>query len=101
MAFDSFQNSSGVDADLRQEGVVLHGARRECAVEVVDEGDGLLVEACLVALARLRLYDNVGHVFIVRNALSHRQAPRHIAPRGSTPRRPRGFASTLVCATVE
>ena len=42
-----------VDADLRQEGVVLHGARRERAVEVVDERDGLLAERRLVPLARL------------------------------------------------
>jgi hypothetical protein len=34
-------------ADLRQEGVVLHGARGERAVEVVDQRDGLLVEGRL------------------------------------------------------
>ncbi len=45
----------GVLADLWQEGVVLHGTRGERAVEVVDERDGLFVEARLRGSLRGRL----------------------------------------------
>ncbi len=75
----------GVHADLRQEGVVLHRARRQRAVEIVDERDGLLVEGGFGVRARL-LMRRLVRIVPIRNAIDHGPLRASTCMREAPPR---------------